>query len=370
MEEQNQYREDLLEGCNNIYSYWNSMRPRFSKLVDIIILEEWEGYCRQLKEKLLADLKVEVGNHQSAERLYQQWEQLFKESNAYQEESEVNYDNRLELEGQKQFHEEFLETEANKDEIEVNSDKRLELEEQKQFHEEEFWEIEGIQEEIEDESDSWMVSEEQKQYREELLIWCNNIYSNWESMRPRFSTLFDIKSLEEWEESYRHLKEKLHADITVDFEDYQTAERLYEQWEQLFKESNAYQKVIEVESDQRLELEEQKQLHEDFLVTEALQEEIKVELDKWLDIEEQQQYHEYLLEWCNNMFSNWESMRPRFAKLIDIKSLEEWEESCRHLKEKLQADSKVDFDDYQTAERLHEQWEQLYKGSYTYKAML
>ncbi|MEH7334794.1 hypothetical protein V7161_19315, partial [Neobacillus drentensis] len=89
----------------------------------------------------------------------------------------------------------------------------------------------------------------------------------------------------------------------------------------------------------------QKQLHEDFLVTEPLQEENKVELDKWLDIEEQQQYQEYLLEWCNNMFSNWESMRPRFAKLIDIKSLEEWEESCRHLKEKLQADSKVDFDD-------------------------
>ncbi|MEH7334793.1 hypothetical protein V7161_19310, partial [Neobacillus drentensis] len=132
MEEKNQYREDLLEGCNNIYSYWNSMRPRFSKLVDIIILEEWEGYCRQLKEKLLADLKVEVGNHQSAERLYQQWEQLFKESNPYQEEIEDNSDQRLELEGQKQSHEEFLETEANKDEIKDNPDQRLELEEQKQ----------------------------------------------------------------------------------------------------------------------------------------------------------------------------------------------------------------------------------------------
>ncbi|MDN3016838.1 hypothetical protein PH210_11585 [Paenibacillus sp. BSR1-1] len=338
MEEKNQYREDLLEGCNNIYSYWNSMRPRFSKLVDIIILEEWEGYCRQLKEKLLADLKEEVGNHQSAERLYQQWEQLFKESNAYQEE------------------------------IKDNSEKRLELEEQKQFHEEELWDIEGIQEEIVDESDT----EEQKQYREELLKWCNNIYSNWESMRPRFSTLFDIKSLEEWEESYRQLNEKLHAEIKVDFDDYQTAERLYEQWELLYKELNAYQekREIEVESVQHLELEEQKLIHEDFLETEALQEENKVELDKWLDTEEQQQYHEYLLEWCNNMFSNWESMRPRFAKLIDMKSLEEWEESCRHLKEKLQADSKVDFDDYQTAERLHEQWDQLYKGSYTYKAML
>ncbi|MGG1679029.1 hypothetical protein ACIFOT_25385 [Neobacillus sp. NRS-1170] len=371
MEEQNQYREDLLEGCNNIYSYWNSMRPRFSKLVDIIILEEWEGYCRQLKEKLLADLKVEVENHQSAERLYQQWEQLFKESKANQEEIEDNSDKRLEWEEQKQIHEEELwEIEGIQVEIEDNSDKRLEWEEQKQIQEEELWEIEGIQEEIEDESDKEMDLEEQKQYREELLNWCNIIYSNWESMRPRFSKLFDIKSLEEWEESCLHLKEKLQADIKVDSDDYQTAERLYEQWELLFKESNAYQEEIEVESDQRLELEVQNQIHEDFLETEALQEEIEVKLDKFLDLEEQKQYHEYLLEWCNNMFSNWESMRPRFSKLIDLKSLEEWEESCRHLKEKLQEDSKVDFNDYQTAERLHEQWEQLYKESYTYKAML
>lgn len=29
--------------------------------------------------------------------------------------------------------------------------------------------------------------EEQKQYYEELLEWCNNIYSNWESMKLRFS---------------------------------------------------------------------------------------------------------------------------------------------------------------------------------------
>ena len=54
-----------------------------------------------------------------------------------------------------------------------------------------------------------------------------------------FSKLFDIKSLEEWEASCRNLKEKLQEDLKADFDDYQTAKGLYEQWEQLFKESNA-----------------------------------------------------------------------------------------------------------------------------------
>ncbi|MGG3468481.1 hypothetical protein ABES02_13470 [Neobacillus pocheonensis] len=465
MEEQKHYHEDLMEWCNNTFSHWNSMRPRVSKLLDIIILEELEGYCRQLKEKLKADLKVDFNNNQTADRLYQQWEQLLKESNVDKEEIEDNSDNCLELEEQKQFHEEFLETEAIQEEIEVESDNWMDLEKQKQYREdllewcnniysnwesmrpkfseffdiksleeweesyrqlkeklqsdlkvdfddyqtaerlyvkweqlskdsntyqeeievesdkrlelekhpqflEEFLETEAIQEDIEVISDNWMDLEKQKQHRDYLLEWCNNIYFNWESMKPRFSKLFDIKSLEEWEESCRHLKEKLQTDINVDFNDFQIAERLYEQWEQLFKEANAYQKEIEVESDKRLELEKQKQIHEDFLETKALQEEIEVGLDKWLDLEEQKQYHEYLLEWCNKMYSNCESMRPRFSKLIDIKSLEEWEESCRSLIEKLQADSKVDFDDYQSAERLHEKWEQLYKESYSYKAML
>lgn len=86
--------------------------------------------------------------------------------------------------------------------------------------------------------------EEQKQYRDDLLEWCNTIYSNWESMKPRFSKLFDIKSLEEWEESCRNLKEKLQEDLKADFDDYQTAKGLYEQWEQLFKESNANKEAI------------------------------------------------------------------------------------------------------------------------------
>ncbi|MFC0274803.1 hypothetical protein ACFFIX_26180 [Metabacillus herbersteinensis] len=89
---------------------------------------------------------------------------------------------------------------------------------------------------------------EQKQYREDLLQWCDNIYLHWESIKPRFSKLFDIKSLEEWEESYRELTGKLQTDLKVDFDDYQTAKSLYKQWELLDREATAYQ---EDESDVR-----------------------------------------------------------------------------------------------------------------------
>ncbi|USK35958.1 hypothetical protein LIT25_12120 [Bacillus sp. F19] len=68
-----------------------------------------------------------------------------------------------------------------------------------------------------------MKIENQIQYREDLLEWCNNIYFHWESLKPRFSKLFDLKSLEEWEESYRELKGKLQTDLKVDFDDYQAA---------------------------------------------------------------------------------------------------------------------------------------------------
>ncbi|MCM3169488.1 hypothetical protein [Peribacillus frigoritolerans] len=82
-----------------------------------------------------------------------------------------------------------------------------------------------------------------------------------------------------------------------------------------------------------------------------------------LEIEEQKQYREDLLEWSNHIYFHWESMKPRFSKLFDIESLEEWEESCRELKVKLQEDSKVDFDDYQTAKSLYEKWELLHEES-------
>ncbi|MBT2737888.1 hypothetical protein [Bacillus sp. ISL-7] len=258
MEEQKQYRDDLLEWCNTIYSNWESMKPKVTNLFDMERLEEWEGSCRQLKEKLQSDLKVDFDDYLNAKSLYDQWEQLFKETNANQgeievdsdqrlefEEIEVDFDQRLEWEDEKPYHEELLERAAYQEEIKVDSDQRLEWEEEQPFHEG-FMERAAYQEEIEVETDKGVDLDEELQYREELLEWCNTIYSNWESMKPRFSKLFDIKSLEEWEASCRNLKEKLQEDLIADFDDYQTAKSLYEQWEQLFKESNANKEAIGV----------------------------------------------------------------------------------------------------------------------------
>jgi uncharacterized coiled-coil DUF342 family protein len=88
---------------------------------------------------------------------------------------------------------------------------------------------------------------DQNVYRDDLLKWCNNIYLYWENMEPRFSKLFDLKSLDEWEDSCRKLMEKLQTDLEVNLEDYNEATRLYEKWEVLFKESDDYQENIESE---------------------------------------------------------------------------------------------------------------------------
>lgn len=86
-----------------------------------------------------------------------------------------------------------------------------------------------------------MERKEQKQYLENLLEWCNDTYSNWESMKPRFSKQFDLRSLEEWEESYHELKVKIHADLKEDFDHYQRAKDLYDQLDRLSKESYVVQ---------------------------------------------------------------------------------------------------------------------------------
>ncbi|MEH7479583.1 hypothetical protein V7157_00440 [Neobacillus drentensis] len=270
MEEQKQYRNDLLEWCNTIYANWESMKPKVTKPYDMESLEEWEGSCRQLKEKLQSDLNVDFDDYLNAKSLYEQWEQLFKETNANQEEIEVVSDQRLEWEEEQPFHEGLMERAASQEEMEVDSNQRLEWEDEKPYH-------------------------------EKLL------------------------------------------------------------------ETNAYQEEIEVGSDHRLEWEEEQPLHEGLLERAAYQEEIEVDTVKYVDLDEELQYREELLEWCNTIYSNWESMKPRFSKLFDIKSLEEWESSCRNLKEKLQEDLIADFDDYQTAKGLYEQWEQLFKESYPYK---
>lgn len=82
-----------------------------------------------------------------------------------------------------------------------------------------------------------MEKVEEKQYREELLEWCDNIYFHWQRMKPRFSKSFDLKSLEDWEESYIGLREKLESDIDADIDEYHTARSLYEQWELLYSET-------------------------------------------------------------------------------------------------------------------------------------
>ena len=93
------------------------------------------------------------------------------------------------------------------------------------------------------------MEKEQKQYLEKLLDWCNDTYSDWERMKPRFSKQFDLKSLEEWEESYNELKGKLVADLKEDFDHYQKAQNLYNQYKLLYRESQPCKE--EVESDVR-----------------------------------------------------------------------------------------------------------------------
>jgi hypothetical protein len=83
-----------------------------------------------------------------------------------------------------------------------------------------------------------------------------------------------------------------------------------------------------------------------------------------LEIEDKEQYLKYLLDWCNDIYSHWEMVKPRFSKQFDLRSLEEWEELCQELKENLQGVRKENFDHYQRAKDLHDQWEILYKESY------
>ncbi|MBO9129423.1 hypothetical protein [Bacillus sp. 165] len=79
-----------------------------------------------------------------------------------------------------------------------------------------------------------------KQYSEYLLEWCNHLYFHWEGMRLKFSRLFDLKTLEEWEELYWELNKKLQTNARADLIDFQIAQSLYEQWELLYGESQAY----------------------------------------------------------------------------------------------------------------------------------
>lgn len=121
-----------------------------------------------------------------------------------------------------------------------------------------------------------MEEVEEIQYREELLKWCDNIYLHWERMKPRFSKLFDLKTLEEWEESCRGLKEKLQIDTEADLDEYHTAKNLYEQWEMLYGESISGKEDVNsdvregvelsTQSDREIELSDRESDKEDELI--------------------------------------------------------------------------------------------------------
>jgi hypothetical protein len=109
-----------------------------------------------------------------------------------------------------------------------------------------------------------MENVNQNEYREDLLNWCNNIYLNWENMKPRFTKLFDTRSLNEWEETCRNFKNKLETNVEVSMEDYHEATSLYEQWEKLFNEANCNFDTVETEERN----EESVSLHSDDAIAE------------------------------------------------------------------------------------------------------
>ena len=253
MEDRKQYRDELLEWCNSFSSYWNSVKPHVSDCLDTDRVEEWEGACRQLREKLQEDETVEFEDYLTAKSLYEQWEQQFKGMDAPQEVMDVDSEHRLVVEAQPKSHDVLLDLDGTQEDLEVVYDHRMEIGEQTEIYGE-LWESDVTQEELAVGSEHRLVVEEQPQiqdelmatnasqeivgmekskgmeldeqlyYREDLLERCNHIYSNWENMKPSFSKLFE--SLVEWEVSYRHFKEKLEADIKADFDDYQRAKSL------------------------------------------------------------------------------------------------------------------------------------------------
>lgn len=207
---------------------------------------------------------------------------------------------------------------------------------------------------------------EQKSYREDLLDWCQTVELKLDSMKPRFSKLIDLESrIMEWEESCRQLLVKLQEDIKAVNEDYETANRLNEQFEQLYRESISNKAAMEVDSENRLEMKGQIQIDEEYLETNADQVEMEIESEQYIDMEELNQYREDLLKWCNNLYSNWNRTKPRLSNLVDNVTLEGWEGMCTRLIVKLQENLSLDYEDYETANRLYEQWENLLDESYS-----
>jgi hypothetical protein len=202
---------------------------------------------------------------------------------------------------------------------------------------------------------------EQKHYRDELLEWCKTVEFNWDHIIPRFSRLFDHESIKEWEESLGQLKTKLQEEEEVDIEDYETAKNLYDQFELLYEESINYKQSFEIISENSLEI----QIDEENLETNTNNDEWEVESKQYMDMEELTQYRDDLLEWCNNLFTNWNRRKPRLSNLVDNEILEGWEGMFSRLKLKLQEDLTLDYEDYETAAILYKQLEMLHEESYS-----
>jgi hypothetical protein len=147
---------------------------------------------------------------------------------------------------------------------------------------------------------------------------------------------------------------------------HETAKSLSEQVELLYRELNADQEEIEVDSVTRLEMEGQIQLEEETLEN-ALQDELVIESDQYINMEELNQYRDDLLQWCNILYSNWNRTKPILSNLVVNESLEGWEGMYTRLIEKLQEDLSLDYEDYETANALYEQWEKLLEESYSYQ---
>jgi hypothetical protein len=147
---------------------------------------------------------------------------------------------------------------------------------------------------------------------------------------------------------------------------HETAKSLSEQVELLYRELNADQEEIEVDSVTRLEMEGQIQLEEETL-EHALQDELVIESDQYINMEELNQYRDDLLQWCNILYSNWNRTKPILSNLVVNESLEGWEGMYTRLIEKLQEDLSLDYEDYETANALYEQWEKLLEESYSYQ---
>jgi hypothetical protein len=202
MNEQKHYRDELLEWCQTVEFNWDHIIPRFSRLFDHESIKEWEESLGQLKTKLQEEEEVDIEDYETAKNLYDQFELLYGESIAYKQALEIISENSLEI----QIDEGNLETNAYKDELGIESEQYIDM-------------------------------EELTQYRDDLLKWCNNLYINWNRRKPRLSNLVDSEILEGWEGMFSRLKLKLQEDLSLDYEDYETAAILYKQLEMLHEES-------------------------------------------------------------------------------------------------------------------------------------